>query len=129
MWWGRATNDYYSIITQAVLKLPDNTVEARLKLYNHARATLARQLEQEPTRIKRERRALEKSIRQVEKSSQQTYEPASTGLLIASIWLAGGLWVLDCTVMSAYWVVGRLPKTSGSRNELSLLAFRKAHIE
>ena len=41
-------SDYYSIIAEAVSKLPINTVEARLKLYDHARAALMRQLEQEP---------------------------------------------------------------------------------
>jgi hypothetical protein len=67
MWWsGRSANDYYSIIAGAVSKLPANTVEARQELYNHARTTLARQLEQEPRRIERERRSLEKAIRQVE---------------------------------------------------------------
>jgi Flp pilus assembly protein TadB len=114
------SHDYYSIIAQAVLKLPNNTTKARQELYSHARAALARQLEQDPARIKRERRALEKAIRQVEsraalniKQLNRTgYESPSTALLIASILFLGGLWVLDCTAMSSYWVVARLPKTA-----------------
>jgi hypothetical protein len=118
MWWSAsASTDYYSIIAGAVSKLPTNTVEARRELYSHARATLARQLEQDPARIKRERRALEKAIRQVEsraavnvKQLNRTgYEPASTALLIASIFFLNKLWALDCTSMSAYWVA-RLPR-------------------
>jgi hypothetical protein len=84
-------SDYHSIIAQAVSKLPTNTVEARQELYDHARATLARQLEQDPVRIKRERQALEKAIRQVElrtalNMKQFNRTPASTALLIASRW-------------------------------------------
>jgi hypothetical protein len=41
----------------------------------------------------------------------QTYKPASTALLIASLIFAGGLWALDCTSMSLHWVVARLPKS------------------
>jgi hypothetical protein len=81
-------SDYHSIIAQAVSKLPINTVEARQELYDHARATLARQLEQDPARIGRERRALDKAIRQVEalKMKQFNRTPASTALLKASRW-------------------------------------------
>jgi hypothetical protein len=87
-------SDYHSIIAQAVSKLTTNTVEARQELYDHARATLARQLEQDPARIKPERRALDKAIRQVElrtalkmkQFNRTRYDPASTALLIASRW-------------------------------------------
>jgi hypothetical protein len=105
-------SDYHSIIAQAVSQLPINTVEARLKLYDHARTALMRQLEQEPRRIfGREQRALDKAIRQVEKSSPQ-YKSTSTALLIVSMFFLHKLWVLDCTAMSTYWVVARLPKAS-----------------
>ena len=128
MWWtwGRSSNDYYSIIARAVSKLPTNTVEARQELYDHARAALARQLKQDRSRIRRERRRLEKAIRQVETSENvETYKPASTGLLIASAFFLSKLWVLDCTCMASYWVVARLP--TRTHNDLALLAFRKAH--
>jgi hypothetical protein len=133
MWWsGFAFTDYYPIIAGAVSKLPDNTVEARQELYNHARATLARQLEHD-TRIERERRALEKAIRQAEiycvlpgSAGRTKYEPASTILLLASMYFPG-CWLLDVTCMSLYWVA-RLPRMNRARDDLSLLAFRKAHI-
>jgi hypothetical protein len=81
-------SDYHSIIAQAVSKLPTNTFEARQELYDHARATLARQLEQDPARIRPERQALEKAIRQVETLNMKQFSriPASTALLIASRW-------------------------------------------
>jgi len=87
-------SDYHSIIARAVSKLPTNTVKARQELYDHARATLARQLEQDPARIGRERQALDKAIRQVESRTalnmkqfnRTRYDPASTALLIASRW-------------------------------------------
>src|SRR6516162_5466825 len=67
-------------------------VEARQELYKHARAALARQLEQDPTQIKRERRALENAIQQVERA-----KPAYTALLITSIFFLGQLWLLFYT--------------------------------
>ena len=94
--WGRARSmsDYHSIIARAVSKLSTNTVEVRQELYDHARATLARQLEQEPARIKPERQALERAIRQVElrtalnmkQFNRTQYDHASTALLKASRW-------------------------------------------
>jgi hypothetical protein len=97
MWWsGSASNDYCSIVAGAVSKLPANTVEARQELYNHARAALARQLEQDPAGTKRERRALEKAIRQVERA-EPTHKSASKALLIASIFFLGQLWLVNYT--------------------------------
>jgi hypothetical protein len=134
MWWlGRASTDYYSIIAGAASKLPANTVEARQELYDHARATLARQLEQD-ARFERERRTLEKAIRQVESRAalnikqlnRTAYEPASTILLLASMYFPA-YWLLDVTCMSLYWVA-RLPRMNRTRDDLSLLAFRKAHM-
>jgi hypothetical protein len=113
----RSTGDYYSVIAQAVVGLPDNTVEARQALYDRARTTFTAQLDgQDPSWIKYERRTLERAIRQVEsmsavkQRSRQTYKPASTILLIASIFFPA-LWVWDFTSMSLYWVVARLPKS------------------
>jgi hypothetical protein len=116
MWWsGSASNDYSSIIAGAVSKLPTNNIEARQELYNHARAALARQLEQDPAGIKRERRALEKAIRQVERD-----KPAYTALLIASIFFLGQLWLLEYT--SNYVpspMLLRAPSNNGARDTSS----------
>jgi hypothetical protein len=131
MWWsGSASTDYYSVIAGAASQLPTNTVEARQELYDRARAALARQLEQDPARIKRERRTLEKAIRQLESRAalnikqlnRTEYEAPSTVLLIASIFFLKGLWALDCTIMSTYWVVARLPRNpeASSRSPLNM---------
>jgi hypothetical protein len=97
MWWsGYASNDYCSIIAGAVSKLPSNTVEARQELYDHARAALGRQLEQDPAGIKRQRRALEKAIRKVERA-EPTHKSASTALLIVSIFFLGQLRLVNYT--------------------------------
>jgi hypothetical protein len=53
-------------------------------------------------------RALEKAIWEVEKNNI-IIAPQSTGLLIASLFLPG-LWAIDFTAMSLYWVAGRVPK-------------------
>jgi hypothetical protein len=117
----RPTGDYYSVIARGVSKLPDNTVEARYDLYDRARTSFAAQLNgHDPSWIKYERRTFERAIRQVElksprrwnRSQWQTYGPASTFLLIASIIYSRfiPLWAMDCTSMSLYWVVARLPK-------------------
>jgi hypothetical protein len=104
----RSTGDYYAVIAQAVSRLPDNTVEARHDLYDRTRTTFTAQLDgQDPSWIKYERRTLERAIRQVESMSAvkqrngQTYRPASTILLIASIFFPG-LWAMDFTSMSLY---------------------------
>jgi hypothetical protein len=101
----RSTGDYYSVIAQAVFGLPDNTVEARQALYDRARTTFTAQLDgHDQSWIKDERRTLERAIRQVEsmsagkQRSRQTYRPASTILLIASMFFPG-LWAIDCTSM------------------------------
>ena len=109
----RSIEDYCSVIAQAVSELPDNTVEARQALYDRARTTFTAQLNgQDPSWIKYERRTLESAIRQVESSAPkpQTYKPASTALLVASLIFGNKLWALDCTLMSLHWVVARLPK-------------------
>ena len=46
------------------------------------------------------------------RSHRQTYGPASTVLLIASIIFSPILWVMDFTSMSLHWVVARLPKAT-----------------
>jgi hypothetical protein len=109
----RSTDDYWPVIAQAVFELPDNSVEARQALYDRARTTFTAQLNgQDPSWIKYERRTLESAIRLVESTvpKPQTYKPASTALLVASLIFAGSLWVQDCTSMSLHWVVPRLSK-------------------
>jgi len=114
----RSTGDYYSIIAGAVFKLPDNTVEARQALYDRARTAFAAQLDgQDPSWTAHERRTLERAIGQVEsmstlkqRSRRQTYNPASTIILIASIFFPK-VWLIDFTCVSLYWVA-RLPNTT-----------------
>jgi hypothetical protein len=96
--------DYYPIISGAVLKLPSNTREARLELYEHARKTLTAQ-PMPAAEIKRELRALEFAIRAVEKSPRQiSGARGSMAWLVVSMFFPI-LWVMDATSMSFYWVV------------------------
>lgn len=97
--------NYYPTIFRAVSVLPNNTREARRQLYENAREILKTQLAGEAARLTRERGALEYAIQKVEKSPNEIPGArASTILLIASMWF-GGLWMLDATSMSLYWVV------------------------
>jgi hypothetical protein len=97
--------NYYPVIFRAVLKLPTNTRQARMELYSHARATLAaQQLSKRDT--KRELRALEWAIRNVEKSPDEIPgRRGSTALLVVSIFFLKVLWAFDATSMSLHWVI------------------------
>jgi hypothetical protein len=58
---------YYPIIDRAIKQLPNNECEARRTLYDRARVMLTNKLHaQNPSQIRRERRALELAIRRVE---------------------------------------------------------------
>jgi len=115
----KATVDYYSIIAGAISTLPNCTTGARQAFYERARAAVAIQVNDDPTRSAREHVALEKAIRQVEAISSlrqrnhgngQRFQPTSTlHLLISCIYLPAA-WVRDCTSASLYWVA-RLPKS------------------
>jgi hypothetical protein len=78
--------DYYPIIARAVSELTDNNPDARQRLYNYARTTLAAQLNKlDPpisgSQIARERIALEAAICRVE---DDALAAARTGLPLAS---------------------------------------------
>jgi hypothetical protein len=111
----RSTADYYSIIANAVTKLPDNTPETRRALYDRARMALATQLYgQDPSQLAHDQRCLERAIRRMEavsyrpvRGKREIYEPASTALLVVLMFSHG--WLIDFTCMSLYWVA-RLPK-------------------
>jgi hypothetical protein len=109
----RLPHEYYVIINRAVSKLSPNSTAARQRVYDHARNALQSQLlNHDPSVIERERGALEGAIRNVETIAdlrdKEKLGPRSTGLLVASIWLPG-LWAMDFTSMSLYWVA-RLPR-------------------
>jgi hypothetical protein len=121
-----STVDYYAFISRAVSELNGNTAEAREALYERARTALVAQLHrQDPpvssSQIEIERAALGSAIRRLEKDEQskerlrtRELKKPSTALLIASMFFPG-LWALDFTSMSIYWVA-RLPRTSASRH-------------
>lgn len=107
--------DYFTLIERVVSTLQTNDRLNRIKVYDRARAALRNELHgQDRSRIKHERKALEEAIREIEtdaaaqQRTQQKVEPASTVLLIFSIFFPG-IWVIDFTSMSLYWVA-RLPR-------------------
>lgn len=103
--YGMADVDYYPLILRAVLRLPTNHHDARQDLYAHARKTLAAQ-PLPKWRIKRELRALNSAIHEVEKSPHEIPGArGSTAALILSIFFLKVLWILDATSMSLPWVV------------------------
>jgi hypothetical protein len=121
--------DYYSLISEAVAKLPTNTGDAREALYDRARKALATQLEgHEASQIATEQFALEAAILRVEgeASARHSGVPISrrprvglsspihqptTALLVISIFLFRLGWFIDVTCMSLYWVA-RIPRHS-----------------
>ncbi len=117
-----STVDYYGFISRAVAERNGSATEVRENLYERVRTALVTQLlRQEPpvpsSQIEIERAALESAISQFEENERREervktrkLKKASTVLLIASIF-APGLWALDFTSMSIYWVA-RLPKPS-----------------
>jgi hypothetical protein len=97
--------NYYPLLFQAISRLPSNTRETRREVYARARAALVAQplIESE---IKRELRALERSIRDIEASPYQIPGTrASAGLLVLSILVLKVLWISEPTSMSVYWVI------------------------
>jgi hypothetical protein len=65
-------DSYYSIIARAITQLPNNECEARQTLYDRARAALTSRLHgQDPSRVTRERHALELAIRRVEENAEE----------------------------------------------------------
>ncbi len=72
--------DYYPVLARSVARLPDNTAQARLRLYARARAVIAEQLrsgEKSALEIVREQTALEGAIRRVEAEAQPAKPPLS----------------------------------------------------
>jgi len=61
---------YYSVLARAVSKLPNNTLEARLALYDRAEIVLTAELLHDPNisdeRVMAERLAFERAIRKIE---------------------------------------------------------------
>jgi hypothetical protein len=86
---------YYSVIARAVSKLPNNTLEARLALYDRAEITLTAELLHDPNvsdeRVMVERLALERAIRKIEGEARKKGNPkafqgkSSRALRIVSI--------------------------------------------
>jgi hypothetical protein len=107
--------DYESLITRAVSQLADNNPRDRQGLYDRALAALTTQLQQQSrelsaSRIAKEKRALAAAVRRVEKDARtkerqktRAMKGASTALLVFSL-LFPGLWAIDFTCMSLYWV-------------------------
>jgi len=79
---GRSRSAYYSVIAGAVSKLPNNTREARLALYDRAEIALAAELLQNPEvsdeQVAIERLALERAIHRVEDDARRN-EQATIG--------------------------------------------------
>jgi hypothetical protein len=97
--------NYYPLLFQAISRLSINTRGTRREIYARARAALVAQPLTE-SEIKRELRALERSIRDIETSPYQIPGTrASSGLLILSILVLKVLWISDPTSMSGYWVI------------------------
>jgi hypothetical protein len=99
-----APNNYYALISDAVSRLEDKSEKARQAIYVKARTVLADKLQgygRSDTR--REWKALEKAIRDVEENYKPT-KAASTISLIASILFLPGLWIMDASSMSLYWI-------------------------
>jgi hypothetical protein len=102
---GMAAANYYPVIFRAVSGLPSNTHAARLGLYGQARKALAAQ-PLSKRELKRELRALEHAIREVERSPDQIPgERGSTPALVFSIFFLKMLWASDPTSMALYWVI------------------------
>jgi hypothetical protein len=70
---------YYSVVARAVSKLPNNTREARLALYDRAEIVLTAELLQDPDisdeRLMVERLALERAVRKVENEAWKKEKP------------------------------------------------------
>jgi hypothetical protein len=108
------TADYRPLVARAVASLGDaGTVQSRKDLYERVRAEHAAQLNKltfTAAERSQERAALEAAILAVESdtmparaSSDRLGRKGSTGLLIFSM-LFPGLWALDFTCMSIFWV-------------------------
>ena len=115
---GPRTKHYYAIIEHAVSQLENKDSQSRETLYAQARTILDQKLQGQPDwDAQQERKAFEKAIRDFEGFKKYIHEfavepePASTAGLILSIYFLKGLWMLDATSMSLYWVA-RLPKPS-----------------
>jgi hypothetical protein len=85
------------LIFRAVSRLPSNTRETRLEVYNRARKTLAAH-PMAKREVKRELRALEWAIRDVERSPHEIPGTrGSTAVLILSIFFLKAIWAADPT--------------------------------
>jgi hypothetical protein len=66
---------YYSVISRAVSRLPNNTREARAALYDRAGIVLSAELQQDPgvsgERVAVEHLAFEKAVRKVESEARK----------------------------------------------------------
>jgi hypothetical protein len=96
--------DYESILERAISKLESNNPHAREEIYARARSALSSTEFVDDNQRKTNMSKLEQAIRLVEKRSPRPI-PAkgSTTLLFVTI-LFPGLWVMDFTSMSIYWV-------------------------
>jgi hypothetical protein len=76
---GRSKSAYYSLIARAVSKLPNDTRDARLALYDRAEIALTAELLQHPEisdeQIGVQRLALEWAIRKIESEARKKEQP------------------------------------------------------
>jgi len=104
---------YYALISKAVSRLPINDGKARQNVYDRARKALS---DHSPEgELPRELVALEAAIKKVERRAppervnlRSPLNRPSTTLLVISLFFPG-LWMLDVTCMSLYWVA-RIPR-------------------
>ena len=106
---------YYALISRAVSRLPINDGVARQDVYDRARSALSDQASERE--LAGELDTLEAAIRKFERrapheiaSIRRPLHRASTTLLVISLFFPG-LWMLDATSMSLYWVA-RIPSAA-----------------
>ena len=99
---------YHSLIAKAVAQLSINDPASRQGVYDRARTALGDH--SSTTDLAHEQRALEAAIQKFERRAprkvdlRNPFHRPTTVTLLLSIYLFRGLWAIDCTCMSLYWV-------------------------